>query len=94
MPDGSSSMILATPEAQDAYLSAAFATRHPLLISEAVNAVSRARSAAGIKSDDAWETTLELFQSPENARHVLEGIAQAEQAQKVAGFTPIDGSPS
>ena len=69
---------LATAEAQDAYLDAAFATRHPVLIADAVNAVARARAKAGIPSDEAWETTFELFHSATNSQHLFTAFAEAD----------------
>jgi hypothetical protein len=82
---------LATTEAQDAYLEAAFASRHPVLIADAVNAVARARESSGIPPDDAWETTFELFHSVANTQHLLESIAEADAYRKAAGLTSIDG---
>jgi hypothetical protein len=78
---------LATAEARDAYLQAAFASRHPVLIADAVNAVARAREQAGILSDDEWETTFDLFHSAANAQRLLESFAEAD-AYRVA--TRID----
>jgi PHD/YefM family antitoxin component YafN of YafNO toxin-antitoxin module len=82
---------LATKEAQEAYLEAAFSSRHPVLIADAVNVVARAREAAGIPSDEAWESTFELFHSATNAQHILEAAAEAEAYRAAAGLDAIDG---
>ncbi len=91
LPANVSETPLATTEAQDAYLAAAFASRHPVLIADAVNAVARARENSGIPPDDAWETTFELFHSVSNTQHLLESFTEADAYRKAAGLTVIDG---
>jgi|GEM_PF-1836368 len=81
--------LLASVEAQDAYLEAAFATRHPVLVADAVNTVARARTQAGIASDDAWETTFELFHSAANNQHLFAAFAKAGAYRDAAGLTGI-----
>lgn len=82
---------LATPEEQDAYLEAAFASRHPTLIADAVNTVANLRSSANAPANDGWETTRELFQSAANTQHLLLATAEAEAYLKATGQTAIEG---
>jgi hypothetical protein len=82
---------LATPEQQDAYLEAAFASRHPMLIADAVNKVAQLRADAGIPTDESWDATLELFQSISNTHHLLEAVAETEAYLKATGETLIAG---
>ena len=82
---------LATPEAQDAYLAAAFASGHPGLIADAGSKVASAREAAGIPDDDRWATTRDLFQSTSNVAHLLTATAEAEAYLKATGQTAIEG---
>jgi hypothetical protein len=82
---------LATPEEQDAYLEAAFASRDPALIADAVNTVANLRSSAGTPANDSWETTRALFQSAANTQHLLVATAEAEAYLKATGQTAIEG---
>jgi len=83
---------LTTAEAQDAYLQAAFASRHPVLIADAVNSVARAREQTGIPSDDEWETTFELFHSASNAQRLLESSAEAEAYRAATGIDALNAA--
>jgi hypothetical protein len=83
---------LATRETQDAYLQAAFASRHPVLIADAVNAVARAREHAGMPSDDEWETTFDLFHSASNAQRLLESFAEADAYRAATGIDALNAA--
>ena len=83
---------LATREAQEAYLQAAFASRHPVLIADAVNAVGREREQAGIPSDDEWETTFDLFHSTSNAQRLLESFAEADAYRAATGIDALNAA--
>jgi hypothetical protein len=82
---------LATAEAQDAYLKAAFSSGHPVLIADAVNIVAQARKAAGRPDDDSWNTTFELFHAAANTQHLLVATAEAGEYLKATGQTLIEG---
>jgi hypothetical protein len=85
---------LATPEGQDGYLKAAFESRHPGLIADAVKNVAQAREAANIPTDESWAATFELFRSPANTAHLLAATAEAEAYLNATGQFVIEGPTS
>jgi len=82
---------LDTQEGQDTYLTAAFASGHPVLIADAVNAVDAARRKAGIPTDESWETTRDLYKSVEDTQRMLQAVAETEAYLKATGQTLIVG---